>query len=81
MLIHVDDDMRFFENYGKYLEKMAKTMGININSISIDRMKTEGILEQLPDAAQASAFIYNGDIYINSDIATIDSVVPIASLS
>ena len=21
MLIHVDDDMRFFENYGKYLEK------------------------------------------------------------
>lgn len=59
----------------KSLEKMAKTMGININSISIDRMKSEGILEQIPDAAQASAFIYNGDIYINSDIATIDSKI------
>lgn len=57
------------------LDKMAKTMGININHMSIDRMKQEGILEQVPDAAQAQAFIYNGNIYVNTDIASVDSQV------
>jgi hypothetical protein len=54
---------------------MAKTMGINIKSMSIASMKKEKILDSVPDAAQASAFIYNGDVYINTDIASIDSKV------
>jgi hypothetical protein len=57
------------------LDKMAKTMGINIQTMSVARMEKEGILEAIPDAASASAFIYNGNIYINSDIASIDSKV------
>ena len=57
------------------LDKMAKTMGINIYSMSVDRMRYEGILKQVPDAAQVSAFIYNGNVYINTDVASIDSKV------
>lgn len=57
----------------KALDKMASTMGINIKPMSIATMKREGILDQIPDAAQAQAFIYNGNIYINSDTASIDS--------
>ena len=57
------------------LEKMAKTMGINIKAMSIEGMKREGILEQIPDAAQASAFVFNGDVYVNTDLATVDSQV------
>ena len=57
------------------LDKMAKTMGINIQTMSVARMEKEGILKAVPDAASASAFIYNGNIYINSDIASIDSKV------
>lgn len=57
------------------LDKMAKTMGIDIKTMSIDRMREEGILKQIPDAAQASAFIYNGNIYVNSDLATVDSKI------
>ena len=57
------------------LEKMAKTMGINIKAMSIEGMKREGILDQIPDAAQASAFIFNGDVYVNTDLATVDSQV------
>lgn len=57
------------------LEKMAKTMGINIKAMSIEGMKHEGILDQIPDAAQASAFIFNGDVYVNTDLATVDSQV------
>lgn len=57
------------------LEKMAKTMGINIKHMSIYQMEKEGILEQVPDAVQADAFIFNGDIYINTDLASIDAKV------
>ena len=57
------------------LDKMAKTMGIKINHMSYEKMKEEGIAEQVPDANQASAFIFNGDIYINTDLASIDSKI------
>lgn len=57
------------------LNKMAQTMGINIKSVSKETIKSEGILEQIPDAIQSPAFIYNGNIYINTDIATIDSKI------
>lgn len=57
------------------LNKMAKTMGINIKSMTISKMKSEGLLDQIPDTAQAVAFVYNGDVYINSDVATIDSKI------
>ena len=57
------------------LDKMAQTMGINIKHKSIDAMREEGILKQVPDAIQASAFIYNGDVYVNTDVATIDSQI------
>lgn len=57
------------------LDKMAKTMGINIRHMSMATMRQEGILKQVPDAVQSAAFIYNGDVYVNTDIATIDSQV------
>ena len=57
------------------LDKMAKTMGININSMSTFQMDKLGITKEVPDAAQVPAFIYKGDIYINTDIASIDSKV------
>lgn len=57
------------------LNKMAKTMGIGIKHMSTARMKKEGILEQIPDALQAQAFVYNGDIYVNTDVASIDSQI------
>ena len=57
------------------LDKMAQTMGINIKPMTISTMKELGILSQIPDAAQSSAFIFNGDIYINTDNASIDSKI------
>lgn len=57
------------------LDKMAKTMGIGIKHISTEGLRSEGILDIIPDASQASAFVYNGDIYVNTDIASVDSQV------
>lgn len=57
------------------LEKMAQTMGIGIKHLSIEGMRAEGILDAIPDAGQASAFIFNGDVYVNTDVATVDSKI------
>lgn len=57
------------------LEKMAQTMGIGIKYLSIEGMRAEGILDAIPDAGQASAFIFNGDVYVNTDVATVDSKI------
>ena len=43
--------------------------------MSISAMKQVGILDTIPTAAQSSAFIFNGEIYINTDVATIDSKI------
>lgn len=57
------------------LDKMAKTMGINIKHMTIETMRKEGILDKIPDANQANAFIYNGDIYINTDLTSTDAKI------
>lgn len=57
------------------LDKMAKTMGIGIKHMTIETMRKEGILDKVPDANQAHAFIYNGDIYINTDLTSTDAKI------
>lgn len=59
----------------KSLEKMAQTMGINIKYMGTSSLKELGILEQIPDVAQAAAFVYNGDVYVNTDVASVDSKI------
>ena len=55
------------------LDKMASTMGINIKHMSRVAMEQAGLLEAVPEANQVAAFIYNGDVYVNTDIASIDA--------
>ena len=57
------------------LNKLAKTSGININYISIAELQKQGILDQIIDVSQSAAFIYNGEIYVNTDIASIDAPI------
>ena len=57
------------------LDKMATTMGIGIKHMSTEGLRSEGILDTIPDASQVSAFVFNGDIYVNTDIASVDSQV------
>lgn len=57
------------------LDKMAVTMGIDIKHMSTEGLRSEGILDIIPDASQASAFVYNGNIYVNTDVASVDSQV------
>ena len=57
------------------LEKMAKTMGINIKHTTVDALQRDGLSKVIPDSVTSAAFIYNGDIYVNTDIASADSCI------
>ena len=57
------------------LDRMRNLYGINLIEMSNDELRESGILQQIPDAANARAFVFNGDIYINSDLAGLDAPV------
>lgn len=54
--------------------KLERINGIKINCISRLEMPTE-IKENVETAGQVKGFIYNGEIYINTDNATIDTPI------
>lgn len=57
------------------LGRMKDLYGINIVEASTAELKESGIFEQVPEAEIARAFVFNGQIYINSDLASLDAPV------
>lgn len=55
----------------KQLQKMKKLYGIDIQALDTDQISELGI----PNSALVKGFIQNGTIYINTDIATIDTPI------
>lgn len=65
----ITEDSKIFIE--QQLERLAKCY--NIKTISVTTNEAKNILGDIPQVNQASAFIYNGQVYINSDIADIYS--------
>lgn len=57
------------------VDKLADKYGINIKTISISELQTDDWKGVVQDPKNTKAFIYNGDIYLNIDNATLDSPV------
>ena len=57
------------------LDRMRNLYGINLIEMSTDELRESGIFQQIPDANTARAFVFNGNIYINSDLAGLDAPV------
>lgn len=57
------------------LDRMRNLYGINIVEASSNELEEAGIFDAIPDAAIARAFVYNGQIYVNSDLADLDAPV------
>lgn len=55
------------------LERLGKLYGIQTKQVTTKELALMGILAKVPEAAQVSAFILNGDIYVNVDNASINS--------
>ena len=54
------------------IDKLQDLYGINIKYISNSELNSEE-WQQVPGVQSAKAFIFNGDIYVNTDNATIES--------
>ena len=59
----------------KAINKLQSLYGIPINSVSSLQIASSELAEAVPDATTTNAFVYNGEIYINSDIADIDAAI------
>lgn len=55
------------------LNKIRDTLGVKIVSVTSNLIQTDEELSKIPHIQNAKAFIYNGQIYINTDLATEDS--------
>lgn len=60
---------------GQALEQLAQGFGIQTIYKSTKELKAEGILDQVPEGVFVSAFILDGNIIVNSDIASVDAPV------
>lgn len=60
---------------GQALQELEKKMGIVTHQTSTAELTRQGLLEQIPEASTAAAFIYQGEIFVNQDNADVDAKV------
>ena len=56
-------------------DKLRKLYGINIHNVTIADLVNDPKFKDVTDAKHTNAFILNGDIYINMDVADIDAPI------
>jgi hypothetical protein len=57
------------------LGRMRKLYGINIIEVSSEDLATGEFYDIIPDAKTANAFVFNGNIYINTEYADLDAPI------
>lgn len=67
--LHVDN----YEVFNNSLKKFANLYGINFISTTEAELNTDKWKQVVPDASAVNAFVYNGNIYINTDRADVDA--------
>lgn len=60
---------------GQALERLARGYGIQTAFMTTSELQKQGILDQVPEGALVSAFIVDGNIVINSDVASVDAPI------
>ena len=69
-----NENVNDFQYFNDVLDKLQSLYGIDIIPISNDELSKDEWRE-IVGVNQVKAFIYNGNIYLNTDIATVDSPV------
>lgn len=65
-------DITYFSNA---IDKLQSIYGLNFKEITNKTLATKEWLDKVPNGQQSSAFIYNGDIYLNVDNLNSDAPV------
>lgn len=60
---------------GQALENLAQNFGIQTIFKTTRELKEMGILDQVPEGVEVSAFVLNGNIIVNADVASVDAPV------
>lgn len=60
---------------GQALENLATNFGIQTIFKTTEELKNEGILDRVPEGVYVSAFVLDGNIIVNSDVASVDAPV------
>lgn len=55
------------------LQELESKMGIQTHLTSSAELEKNGLTQLIPEASTAAAFIYQGEIYVNQDIADVDA--------
>ncbi len=58
---------------GQALENLATNFGIQTVFKTTEELKREGILDQVPEGVGVAAFVLNGNIIVNADVASVDA--------
>lgn len=69
-----NDNVNNFQYFNDILDKLQTLYGINIIPITNQELSSDE-WKSIVGVDQVKAFIYNGNIYLNTDIATVDSPV------
>ena len=79
MAEEIQDRIVSDENISSYivllnsLQKLAKLYGITFNTVSDAELNSDRWKELMPRTKQVNAFIYDGQIYLNMDRASVDA--------
>lgn len=73
--IKPDTEVNSFLIFRNAIEKLASLYGITFNEISDAELNSDQWSGLIPDAQSVNAFVYNGQIYINTDRANIDAPI------
>ena len=58
---------------GAQLERLAQLYGIRVLTTNTQELQDSGLLERVPEYASISAFVHEGNVYVNEDVASIDA--------
>lgn len=71
----IDENPNNFDVFSNAIEKMNRLYGINIHKITESELNSEEWMNRIPDASRVKGFVYNNEIYINVDRATVDTPI------
>lgn len=57
------------------LNELERKLGLKTITTTTAELRKKGLLDIIPEASTAAAFVYKGDIYVNEDIADVDAKV------
>ena len=76
--VDVETDVNVPKNrivFGHMLEKLSNLYGIDIQATSSKKIVSDGLGDVIQNPDNTKAFIYNGKVFVNTDVASTDSKV------